>query len=358
LPDKTEGDENAATDVKRPLAVILGVAGERLSPDETRFFARNDPLGFVLFRRNCASRDQIRALVDELRQAVGREDAPVLIDQEGGRVARLRPPEWRAYPAAAQIAALPDPIALEAARLSARLIAEDLAELGITIDAAPVLDLPAAGADPIIGDRAWGTDPARVARLGRAVCDGLLEGGVLPIIKHIPGHGRARVDSHTALPRVDDDRAVLRQADFAPFRALADMPWAMTAHIVYTAIDDRAPATLSRTVIDSVIRGEIGFDGVLISDDVSMGALAGGFAERTRGALDAGVDLVLHCNGDMEEMAEIAASARPLTPHAQTRVARAEQLRRTRCEDFNARAAERRFAELMESGTNAKSEIA
>jgi beta-N-acetylhexosaminidase len=335
---------------KPPLAVILGVAGERLTPDEGRFFAEADPLGFVLFRRNCASREQVRALTDALREAVGRADAPVLIDQEGGRVARLRPPEWRAYPAAAEIAALPDAAAFEAARLAARLIAEDLAELGITVDAAPVLDLPTQGADPVIGDRAWGTDPARVAALGRKVCEGLLEGGVLPIIKHIPGHGRARVDSHTALPRVEDARAALAQADFVPFRALADMPWAMTAHIVYTAIDDGAPATLSRAVIDGVIRGEIGFDGVLVSDDVSMGALAGGFAERTRRALDAGVDLVLHCNGDRREMEEVAAAARPLTPQAQSRIARGEDLRQSRHQDFDRRMAERRFAELITSG--------
>ena len=342
---------NADCAGKRPLAIILGVAGDRLTPDERRFFAGCDPLGFVLFRRNCVSRDQVRALVDEMRETVGRADAPVLIDQEGGRVARLRPPEWRAYPAPAVIAALPEPSAREAAYLSARLIAEDLAELGITVDAAPVLDLPAPGADPVIGDRAWGTDPARVAALGRAVCEGLLEGGVLPVIKHIPGHGRARVDSHRALPRVDDDRAELSRADFAPFRTLADMPWAMTAHIVYTAIDDAAPATLSRVVIDSVIRGEIGFDGVLVSDDVSMDALAGGFAERTTRALDAGVDLVLHCNGDMAEMEEIATAARQLTPQAQARVARAEQLRRSPRADFDPRAAERRFAELISGGT-------
>src|SRR4051794_27417874 len=350
--------ENAGHSSRSPLGVILGVAGERLSPDERQFFACSDPLGFVLFRRNCASRAQLRALVDELREAVGRADAPVLIDQEGGRVARLRPPQWRAYPAAAEIASLPDPFALEAARLAARLIADDLAELGITVDAAPVLDLPRPGADPVIGDRAWGTDPARVAALGRAVCEGLLEGGVLPIIKHIPGHGRARDDSHKALPVVDDPPAVLRREDFAPFRALADMPWAMTAHIVYTAIDDAAPATLSPVVIERVIRGEIGFDGVLVSDDVSMGALAGSLAERTTRALDAGCDLVLHCNGDMEEMREIAAAARPLTPQAYARIARAETLRRNRRENFDARAAERRFADLMAGRTNARSEIA
>lgn len=342
-----EAKDNAG---KPPLAVILGIVGERLSPDERRFFAGCDPLGFILFRRNCASREQVRALVDELRSAVGRADAPVLIDQEGGRVARLCPPQWRAYPPAAAIAALPDPVALEAARLSARLIAEDLFELGITVDAAPVLDLPAQGADPVIGDRAWGSDPARVATLGRAVCEGLLAGGVLPIVKHIPGHGRARVDSHHALPRVDDDRAMLAQSDFAPFRALADMPWAMTAHIVYTAIDDAAPATLSRAVIDGVIRREIGFDGVLISDDIAMGALTGGFAERTARALAAGIDLVLHCNGDRREMEQIAAAARPLTARARDRIARGENLRRSRRTEFDPRAAERYFAELISGG--------
>jgi beta-N-acetylhexosaminidase len=351
-------DERTDRVAKRPLAIVLGLAGERPTRDERRLFADSDPLGFVLFRRNCVSRDQVRALVDELREAVGRTDAPVLIDQEGGRVARLRPPEWRAFPAPAVIAALPEPSAFEAAHLAARLIAEDLAELGVTVDAAPVLDLPTAGADPVIGDRAWGTDPARVARLGRAVCDGLLEGGVLPIIKHIPGHGRARVDSHKALPRVDDDRATLSGTDFAPFLALADMPWAMTAHIVYRAIDDAVPATLSRRVIDDVIRGEIGFDGVLVSDDISMGALAGSLAERTSRALDAGCDLVLHCNGDMAEMEEVAAVARPLTPAAQSRIARAEGLRQSRRADFDARAGERRFAELISSGPVTSSTLA
>ena len=217
----------------------------------------------------------MRGLVEALRDCVGRADAPVLIDQEGGRVARLRPPHWRRYPAAARIAALPDPTAEEAARLGARLIADDLARLGITVDCLPVLDLPVAGADPVIGDRAYGSEPERVARLGRAVCEGLLEGGVLPVLKHIPGHGRARVDSHYACPRSRPDHDELSRTDFAPFRALAAMPWAMTAHIVYRAIDPTAPATLSPRVIGEIIRGEIGFDGVLVSDDLSMRALGG-----------------------------------------------------------------------------------
>jgi beta-N-acetylhexosaminidase len=330
-----------------PRAVVLGCAGERLTPEEIGFFAAADPLGFVLFRRNCRTRHQVRELVAELRGCVGREDVPVLIDQEGGRVARLRPPEWPAYPAAARIAALPDPLAAEAARLAARLIADDLAEIGITVDCAPVLDLPAPDCDPVIGDRAFGNDPERVAQLGRAFCDGLLAGGVLPVLKHMPGHGRARVDSHLACPRVEADRAVLGHGDFAPFRALATMPWAMTAHIVFMAIDDTAPATFSRQLIDTIIRGEIGFDGVLLSDDISMGALAGTLGERTRRTLDAGCDLVLHCNGVMAEMAEIVDAASSISLAARTRIARGEALRRRSREDFDRRAAELRFAELF-----------
>jgi len=249
------------------------------------------------------------------------------IDQEGGRVARLKPPHWPAYPAPAAIAALGGAAAKEAAWLGARLIADDLAALGITIDCVPVLDIPVAGADAVIGDRALGDEPAVVATLGRAVCEGMLAGGVLPVIKHIPGHGRATVDSHHALPRVDAARAMLAASDFAPFRALADMPWAMTAHIVYADIDARAAATLSRAVIEQVVRGEIGFDGVLVSDDLSMRALGGSFADRAAGALGAGCDIVLHCNGDMTEMAQIAGAAARLTPAARRRVDRAEARR-------------------------------
>jgi beta-N-acetylhexosaminidase len=337
----------AKTPSRTPRAVVLGCAGERLSADERRFFASADPLGCVLFRRNCTAPEQLRTLVAELREAVGRADAPVLIDQEGGRVARLRPPHWPAYPAAARIAALPDPLAAEAASLGARLIADDLAALGITVDAIPVLDLPIPGADAVIGDRAYSSEPERVARLGRAVCEGVLAGGVLPIIKHIPGHGRALVDSHRALPRVTADRALLTTSDFAPFRALAAMPWAMTAHIVFAAIDAAAPATFSRRVIDDVIRGDIGFDGVLVSDDISMGALAGGLAERTRRALEAGCDLALHCTGVLTEMEEVAAATPPLSPQAQTRLARGEALRLASRRDFDRAAAEARFAELL-----------
>jgi beta-N-acetylhexosaminidase len=339
-------DDGSNSD-RRPRAVILGCAGEALSPEEARFFAEADPLGFCLFRRNCVSRDQLRALVGELRRSVGRPDAPILIDQEGGRVARLQPPEWRAYPSAALIGSLPDAVSPEAARLAARLIADDLANAGITIDCAPVLDLPARDSDPIIGDRAWGTEPNRVARLARAFCEGLLAGGVLPIIKHIPGHGRARVDSHKELPRVEANRAIMAHSDFSPFRALSAMPWAMTAHIVYTAVDDTAPATFSRKLIETVIRGEIGFGGVLVSDDISMGALTGSLAERAHRALDAGCDLALHCNGIMAEMVEVVAGLPVITPAAQARIVRGEAMRRRLRQDIDRRVAGQRFNELM-----------
>jgi beta-N-acetylhexosaminidase len=334
---------------KTPLAICFSCAGERLTGDERRLFADADPYGFVLFQRNCHDSEQVRALIAEFRDCVGRDDAPVLIDQEGGRVARLKPPNWRLYPAPARLAALPD--AEEAVRLAARLIADDLTRLGITVDAMPVLDLPVAGADGVIGDRAYGSDKARVARLGRAVCAGLLEGGVLPIIKHIPGHGRARVDSHKALPVVDADSTLLNETDFAPFRALADMPWAMTAHIVFSAIDPERPATLSPVVIDKIVRGAIGFDGVLISDDVGMDALAGSIGERVRGALDAGCDLALHCSGILSEMREAAEAATPMTPAAMARVARGEMLRHDAAREFarkfDRRAAEARFDAMI-----------
>jgi beta-N-acetylhexosaminidase len=332
---------------REPRAVVFGCSGPALTQAERDFFRDADPLGFILFQRNCDTPDQLRRLVIALRDAVGRADAPVLIDQEGGRVARLKPPHWPAYPAPAAIAALGGAAAKEAAWLGARLIADDLAALGITIDCVPVLDIPVAGADAVIGDRALGNEPAVVATLGRAVCEGMLAGGVLPVIKHIPGHGRATVDSHHALPRVDAARATLATSDFAPFRALADMPWAMTAHIVYAAIDARSAATLSRTVIDEVIRGDIGFDGVLVSDDLSMRALGGSFAERAAGALAAGCDLLLHCNGDMSEMTEIAGAAARLTPAARRRIDRAEAARRGAARPIDRETLTARFGALM-----------
>jgi beta-N-acetylhexosaminidase len=327
--------------------VIFGLGGAELTQDERAFFRAAAPLGFILFQRNCATPEQVQRLVAALRDCVGRADAPVLIDQEGGRVARLRPPHWPAYPSAAAIGALDPPLAVEAARLGARLIADDLAALGITVDCMPVLDLPAPGADPVIGDRAYASDPATVTRLGGAVCAGLMAGGVLPVLKHIPGHGRATVDSHLALPVVGEPLSTLAASDFVPFRALSDMPWAMTAHILYAAIDGEHPATLSRRVIAEVIRGAIGFGGLLLSDDVSMQALPGALGARAAAALAAGCDVVLHCNGIMAEMAEVAAAAPPLTSAAQRRLAEG-RARLAAPAPFDRTAAKRRFAALLE----------
>lgn len=317
---------------KTPAAVIYGCAGTTLSDAEKRFFETTNPLGFILFARNIDSPDQVRALVDSLRATTGRR-APVLIDQEGGRVQRLRPPHWLKRPPMQTFAKLAErdlPLARAAAKLNARLIAAELADLGIDVDCAPLLDVPVPGAHDIIGDRAFGTDPTLVADLGRAVMDGLLDGGVMPVVKHIPGHGRALVDSHLDLPTVEADRATLSKTDFAPFRSLRDAPWAMTAHVVYKAIDPDHPATTSKTVIHDVIRGEIGCEAVLLSDDLSMKALKGDFAERTRATLAAGCDVALHCNGDMAEMTAIASAAAPLTDAAQEHLSRADAMLRHR----------------------------
>ena len=335
----------ASSSSREPRAVIFGAAGPALNDEEKKFFRSADPLGFILFARNCENPAQVKSLVKDLRETVGREDAPVLIDQEGGRVARLKPPHWPEYPPASAIAAAKNPE--EAAFLGAQLIADDLAALGITVDCAPVLDLPVPGSDAIIGDRAYGTDPAIVATLGRAVCDGLLAGGVLPIIKHIPGHGKAGVDSHLALPVVATSRAELEAGDFAPFRALNAMPWAMTAHIVYSAIDADVPATLSPRLIAGTIRASIGFGGVLISDDLSMKALPGSLSGRAKGALEAGCDVVLHCNGDMKEMTGIAEATGLLSAQARKRVDAGERRRRGAVRPFERKAAEARFAALL-----------
>ena len=303
-------------------AFITGVEGLVLSTSEPGFLRDADPWGLILFRRNIRDPGQVAALVRAFRDAVGRDDAPVLIDQEGGRVQRLAPPHWPAYPPGAAYAAIydEDPQAgLAAARLGARLIAADLAALGITVDCLPLADVPVAGANAVIGDRAYGTTPAKVAAIAAAVAEGLGEGGVLPILKHIPGHGRANADSHEDLPVVTTDRATLEKTDFAAFRPLADLPLAMTAHVVYAAIDPDRPATTSPRVVEEIIRGSIGFGGALMSDDVSMGALSGTIAERTRAALAAGCDLILHCNGRMDEMMEVAAETPSLSGEAARR---------------------------------------
>jgi len=308
-------------------AAIFGCRGTRLAAEEAALFSEVKPFGFILFSRNIETPDQVRALIAGLRATVGRADAPVLIDQEGGRVQRLKPPHWRQAPCAAALAALPGARAEAAAWLNARLIGRELAALGITVDCAPVLDVARPETHGVIGDRAYSGDPARVAALGAAVCRGLRDEGVHPVIKHIPGHGRAVADSHLDLPVVDAAAEDLRALDFAPFRALAGEDWGMTAHIVYTAFDAAAPATCSRAVVEGVIRGEIGFSGLLMSDDLSMKALSGDFAERTRAALGAGCDMVLHCNGEMAEMREVAEALPPLSARAWARFAAAERRR-------------------------------
>jgi beta-N-acetylhexosaminidase len=292
-------------------AFICGCSGLELTPDEIAFLRESNPWGLILFRRNIEFPDQVRALTEHFRATVDR-DAPVLVDQEGGRVQRLGPPHWPRYPPARRFGDIyaDDPLSgLAAARLGARLIADDLYRLGITVDCLPVGDVPQPGSHDIIGDRAYATAPEPVALLARAAMTGLMDGGVLPVVKHIPGHGRAHADSHLSLPIVDAPREALSRSDFVPFAALADAPMAMTAHVVYTALDADAPATLSARVIQSVIRDDIGFGGLLMSDDLSMNALAGTLGERASGAIAAGCDVVLHCNGDLDEMFAVAAEA-------------------------------------------------
>ncbi len=339
-------------------ALIVGCAGLRLEADERAFLRDADPWGLILFRRNCADPDQVRALVAEFRSAVGRDDAPVLIDQEGGRVQRLGPPHWPKYPAARAFATLAanDPLAArELARLGARLIAYDLKGLGITVDCLPVLDVPVSGAHDIIGDRAYGTAPDQVARLGRAAAEGLLAGGVLPVIKHIPGHGRAAADSHADLPVVAATREELEATDFLPFRTLTDMPLAMTAHVVYTAIDPRRPATTSRTVMREVVRGVIGYRGLVMTDDLSMNALKGTLGERARASIRAGCDVVLHCNGTVAEMTEVAAETPKLVGKAARRAEAALDRIRHAPEPFDIDGARARFSAGIEQAAAASS---
>jgi beta-N-acetylhexosaminidase len=303
-------------------ACILGCSGPVLTDEERAFFRDVRPWGFILFKRNVETPQQVRALTDALRAVADRSDTPILIDQEGGRVARLQPPHWRRYPPGRAYGTLAgnDPLVRrEVARLGARLIAHDLRELGINVDCVPVLDVPSPGAHDIIGDRAYGDSVSDVAFLGRAAAEGLIAGGVLPVIKHMPGHGRAGADSHQALPVVDARYEDLDARDFEPFRVLSDMPMGMTAHVVYTAIDARRPATTSRKAIRQVIRGAIGFDGLLMTDDLSMKALSGDFEQRARATLAAGCDMVLHCNGVMAEMKAVTRGTRPLMGKARRR---------------------------------------
>jgi beta-N-acetylhexosaminidase len=306
-------------------AAIYAPAGLELSPDERAFFRDSDPVGYIVFRRNIESREQLRALTSGLRDLHGRDDLPILIDQEGGRVARMRPPEWPAFPAAEAFARLYEKApmsAIEAARANAAAIAVLLAEVGVNVDCLPVLDVRQPGATDIVGDRALGSEPMQVAALGRACLDGLAAAGVVGVIKHMPGHGRALVDSHETLPVVSASLEAL-EVDVEPFRTLSSAPMGMTCHCVYTAWDSERPGSQSPIVIGEVIRNRIGFDGFLMSDDIGMNALGGGFAERARGVIEAGTDAVLHCSGKMEEMVAVASAVGAMSEKARERLDRA-----------------------------------
>ncbi len=295
-------------------AAIYGLEGTALTADEASFFRDANPYGFILFTRNCESPAQVKKLTDALRSLTGRDRLPILIDQEGGRVARLKAPHWPQFPAAkafADAARRDKEKSMRATYLNARLMAQELYALGVTVDCAPVADLPSDGAHDVIGDRAFGYTPEQVSVLARAQARGLLDGGIVPVVKHIPGHGRAKADSHEELPVVDAPLDVLRKTDFLPFKALSDLPMAMTAHVLYTAIDNKRMGTVSPRVI-KLIREEIGFKGLLMSDDLSMKAMQGDFSERAADVLAAGCDVVLHCNGKMEEMRGVAEGTAPL----------------------------------------------
>src|SRR5471032_3554111 len=330
---------------------IYGCAGLTLSDAEADFFRETRPWGFILFGRNIEDPDQVRRLTEALRETLGDGPVPILIDQEGGRVARLKPPHWQERLPAARFGALygqSQELAREATYLNARLIAHDLAGLGINVNCLPVLDVPAPGAHDIIGDRAFAADPATIITLGRAQIEGLMDGGVLPIMKHIPGHGRAGSDSHLALPRVTASLEELSASDFVTFRSLDQCPMAMTAHVVYESIDPQRPATTSPKVIRDVIRGEIGFDGLLMSDDLSMKALDGPLPVRAKAALFAGCDLVLHCNGDMDEMRDVASVVKELKGPARRRSEQAlAHLSAPDSGAFDSTAAEARLAALL-----------
>lgn len=305
-------------------AFITGVAGESLSTDEWRFLQDARPAGLILFDRNCKTPIKVRALIDQFKDAIGRDNLLVLVDQEGGRVQRMKPPHWRKIPAAAAFGKLyrADPDSgLKAARAAAQLVARELGAVGVNMNCAPVLDMPIEGAHQVIGARAFGVELAGVVALGRAVAEGILAGGLLPAIKHMPGHGRARSDTHLELPVVTTAREELLATDFAPFKALADLPVAMTAHVVFEAIDPEQPATTSATVIKEIIRGEIGFGGLLVSDDSSMNALSGSIGDRVARMTAAGCDLALHCNGKFDEMLEVAANSPLLEGEAELRFA-------------------------------------
>lgn len=332
-----------------PSAAIYDCEGARLSKDERAFFRDADPWGFILFARHCESPEAVRAHCDDLREAVGRADAPILIDQEGGRIARLKPPAWPEHPPMAvfgRLWKLNPQAAREAARLNAFLLGRMVSDLGVTVNCVPMLDVPQLDSHEIIGDRAIATHADQIAALGRAVIDGLTAGGALPVIKHMPGHGRALADSHHELPRVIASKKDLRVVDFAPFKALKDAPMGMTAHLVYEAYDPEQPATLSLTIINEVIRGEIGFDGLLMSDDLKMKALGGPLAARSTAALNAGCDIALCCNYTLEQKIA-AAKATPALEGRGAERARAALARLRPAEKGDVEAGYQRLAALL-----------
>jgi len=329
-------------------AFITGLAGLTISANERAFLREAAPWGLIVFKRNISTPEQLSDLTRAFRDIVGWE-APVLVDQEGGRVQRLGPPHWPVYPPGARYSELydRDPASgLAAAKLAGHLIAADLRAVGIDVDCLPIADVPVAGGDPVIGDRAYGTEPGKVASIAAAVAQGLMAGGVLPVVKHLPGHGRATADSHHKLPVVDTDRGTLEATDFAAFRPLAGLPLGMTAHVVFSAIDPIDPATTSVTMVQEVIRGFIGFRGLLMSDDVSMNALSGSIAERSSASLAAGCDVVLHCNGKLDEMMQVASVAPVLSGEAARR-AEAALLARSAPEEFDIAAARKIFNEMI-----------
>jgi beta-N-acetylhexosaminidase len=331
-------------------AFITGLSGLAITANERAFLHEAQPWGLIIFKRNVSDQKQVSELTNSFRDAVG-WSAPILVDQEGGRVQRLGPPHWPAYPAGAVYGALYDrnPVgALAVCRLAGRLISNDLNVLGLDVDCLPLADVLSGGADPVIGDRAYGSEPGKVAAIASAIAEGLLAGGVLPVVKHLPGHGRATVDSHHKLPVVDIDRATLEATDFAAFRPLAGLPLGMTAHVVFSAIDPDAPATTSVTMVREVIRRFIGFRGLLMSDDVSMKALSGTIAERSRAAFAAGCDVVLHCNGDLAEMTQVAGQAPTLAGEAAQR-AEAALVHRKAPEEFDVEAARKMFTQMVAS---------
>jgi beta-N-acetylhexosaminidase len=329
-----------------PSACIFGCETTRLTPAEKQFFKVSNPWGFILFARNISDAEQVRALTSEIRDTVGR-NAPILIDQEGGRVQRLRSPEWSEWlPPLEQVACAPHGNAAKSIELRYRIIAAELYALGIDVNCAPMLDIATEASHEIIENRCFGRDAETVARMGRAAADGLLAGGVLPIIKHIPGHGRVNMDSHFELPVLETDLETLQSSDFRPFRALSDLPMAMTAHIVYTDIDPERCATQSPAVIKT-IRNDMNFDGLIMTDDLSMKALKGSFADRCDASFAAGCDVVLHCNGVMEEMSQVEYAISPLINHSLRRSQAAEAVRK-KPNDLDIKAAKELFAKLMQ----------